>query len=200
MVFKHRELSELDEPFEFKMVDEVEDFDDEEKADGSEGIDESLKARRKANIKYQNTRKGQLQKVGGHQIQIRLDDETFQKLCNLCNVLGYKTPKKGMRNLVELYSTIFKYLLRTSEENFEYIPNNKQSIKILSIYKYVDHLKHEQQLPKDVIISELEKRNIKIPVQKINNSAMVFVKGGFLEQYFDKNKVIKVLKMIDEKQ
>ena len=32
MVFKHRELSELDEPFEFKMVDEVEDFDDEEKA------------------------------------------------------------------------------------------------------------------------------------------------------------------------
>ncbi|EIY6649382.1 hypothetical protein MNG63_003313 [Salmonella enterica] len=200
MVLKHRELNELDEPFEFKMVDEVEDFDDEEKANGSEDIDESLKARRKANITYQNTRKEQLKKVGEHQIQIRLDDETFQKLCDLCNMLGYKTPKKGMRNLVELYSTIFKYLLRTNEEGFEYIPKKEQSIKILNIYKYVDHLKHEKQFPKDVIISELEKRNIKIPVQKVNNSAIVFLKGGFLNQYFDKDKVIKVLKMVDENQ
>ena len=199
MGLKHRELSELDEPFEFETGDEVEDFDDEEKANGSECIDESLIARRKANITYQNTRKEQLKKVGEHQIQIRLDDETFHKLCNLCNVLGYKTPEKGMRNLVELYSTIFKYLLRTNEEDFEYIPKNKQSIKILNIYKYVDHLKHEKQLPKDVIISELEKKNIKIPVQKINSSAITYLKGGFLEQYFYKDKVIKVLKMVDKK-
>ncbi|HIC3803170.1 TPA: hypothetical protein ACW4GU_004855, partial [Salmonella enterica] len=62
MALKHIKLSELDDPFEFKTDDEVEDFEDEEKDGGSKGIDESLKARRKANIEYQNTRKKQLEK------------------------------------------------------------------------------------------------------------------------------------------
>lgn len=43
MALKHIKLSELDDPFEFKTDDEVEDFEDEEKDGGSKGIDESLK-------------------------------------------------------------------------------------------------------------------------------------------------------------
>jgi hypothetical protein len=199
MVLKHRELSELDEPFEFEKVDEVEDFDDEEKADGSEGIDESLKARRKANITYQNTRKEQLKKIGEHQIQIRLDDEAFEKLSNLCEVLGYKRPKPKMHNLIEMYSTIFKYLLRTSDEGFEYNPKTKQSIKTLETYRYVDHLRYEQGLSKGAIISNLQNDSVKISLGKIDDKSLLSGKGKFLEQYFDKDKIISVLKMIDGK-
>lgn len=199
MVLKHRELSELDEPFEFKTNDEVEDFDDEEKDEGSEGIDESLKARRKANITYQNTRKEQLKKVGEHQIQIRLDDENFEKLSDLCEVLGYKRPKPKMHNLIEMYSAIFKYLLRTSNESFEYKPKTKRSIKILGIYKHVDYLRHEQHLTKGAIISELQTKGVKIPLGRNDNKIVTSGKEKFLEQYFEKDKIIRVLKMIDNK-
>ncbi|WHP80370.1 hypothetical protein MQ089_00175 [Edwardsiella anguillarum] len=105
-----------------------------------------------------------------------------------------------MYNLVEMYSAIFKYLLRTSEENFENVPNTKRSTKILSTYKYVDHLKNEQELPKDVIISKLQKKNAKIPVTKAGNGTIIFGKGEYLEQYFDKVEVIKALRMVDKKQ
>ncbi|WGL83530.1 hypothetical protein [Enterobacter cloacae] len=207
MALKHRELNELD-GFELLIakaveeaaeVDESEVFDESEEIDDSEGLDEDLKARRKANIQYQNARKEKLKKLGEHQIQIRLDDENFQRLCDLCEVLGYRKPKKGMYNLVETYSAIFKYLLRTSEENFEYIPSTKRSIKILSIYKYVDHLRNEQQLTKDIIISELRKKNAKIPVRKSGNGTIIFGKGEFLERYFDKVEVIRALKIADKK-
>lgn len=210
MALKHRELNELDELDGFELliakavgeaaeVDESEEFDEPEEVDDSEELDEDLKARRKANIQYQNTRKKKLKELGEHQIQIRLDDETFQRLCDLCEVLGYRKPKKGMYNLVETYSAIFKYLLRTSEENFEYIPSTQQSINILSIYKYVDHLKNEQQLPKDIIISELRKKNAKIPVRKADNGIIIFGKGKCLEQYFDKDEVIRVLRIVNKK-
>ncbi|WP_037035561.1 hypothetical protein [Rahnella sp. WP5] len=192
MALKHRELDELDE------LDES-DGNDEFEFDEIEELDEATKVRRKTNIAYQNVRKKQLKKIGKHHIQIRLDDETFEKLCDLCEVLGYKRPKPKMHNLIEMYSAIFKYLLRTSDENFEYSPNTKKSIKILGIYKYVDHLRYEQQLAKDVIISELQRKDVKIPVGKVDNKSVVSGKDKFLEQYFDKDKIIRVLKMVDDK-
>jgi len=109
MVLKHRELNELDElfvPKKPKTVDETEEFDESEEIDDSEEVDESLKARRKAYIEYQNTRKKQLEKIGKNHIQIRVDDESFEKLSDLCEVLGYKRPKPQMHNLVEMYSEI----------------------------------------------------------------------------------------------
>ena len=211
MTSKHRELNELDELDELelliaKTVEEVAEvgesgeFDESEEIDDSEDLDEVLKARRKANIQYQNARKKKLKKLGEHQIQIRLDEENFQRLCDLCEMLGYRKPKKGMYNLVETYSAIFKYLLRTSEENFEYIPSTQRSTKILSTYKYVDHLRNEQQLPKDIIISELHKKNAKIPVRKAVNGAIIFGKGEYLKRYFDKVEVIRALRIADKKE
>jgi len=113
-------------------------------------------------------------------------------------VLGYRRPKPKMHNLIEMYSAIFKYMLRTSDENFEYSPKTKKSLKILGIYKYVDHLRHEQHLTNDVILSELQKRNIKIPLNKASDTLVSSGKDKFLERYFDKDKVITVLKMIDD--
>ncbi|MFJ5485296.1 hypothetical protein [Pectobacterium actinidiae] len=201
MVLKHIKLSELDESLEFKMDDEVEDFEDEEKDDQSKGADESEKARRKAYIEYQNTRKKKLEKIGKHHIQIRLDVETFEKLSDLCEVLGYTRPKPFMNNLIEMYSAIFKYLLRTSEESFEYNPKKKLSIEKMKIYKYVDHLRYEQKLSKDDIISNLQKKDIKIPLGKTTDNRITFSgKENFLERFFEKDKIIKVLKMIDDKE
>ncbi|WHP80369.1 hypothetical protein MQ089_00170 [Edwardsiella anguillarum] len=93
MASKHRELNE----FEFLIakvaeeaaqVGESDEFDESKEIDDSEEVDEALKARRKANIQYQNARKRKLKKLGEHQIQIRLDDETFQRLCDLCEATG----------------------------------------------------------------------------------------------------------------
>ena len=198
MALKHIKLSELDEPFEFKTDDEVEDFEDEKKDGGSKGIDESLKARRKANIEYQNTRKKQLEKIGRNHIQLRLDDETFEKLSDLCEVLGYKRPKPQMRNLIEMYSEIFKYLLRTSDESFGYNPTTSRSIKILGVYKYVDHLSNEQQLSKDVILEKLKNKGTKIPIKKIGVKRGLSGNEKFLERFFDKNKIFKLLKAMDD--
>lgn len=186
MALKHREFDELD-------VNDDFDFDD------TEEVDEDKAVRREANVAYQNTRKKQLKKLGKHHIQIRLDDETFERLCDLCEVLGYRRPKPKMHNLIEMYSAIFKYLLRTSEKHFEYIPKTKRSIKILGIYKYVDHLRYEQNSTKDAIISKLQKKNIKIPLGKTSNTLITSGKEKFLEKYFDEDKVITVLKMVDDK-
>ncbi|HAT3682853.1 TPA: hypothetical protein I8552_003716 [Serratia marcescens] len=202
MASKHRELNE----FEFlkakvaeeaAQVGESEEFDESEEIDDSEYVDESLKARRRAYIEYQNARKKKLKTLGEHQIQVRLDDETYERLCDLSEVLGYRRPKDRMRNLVEMYSTIFKYLLRTSDESFGYKPSTSRSIKILGIYKYVDHLKNEQQLPKDAILAELKKKGEKIPISKIGSKQVLSGNEKFLERFFDKNKILKLLKEMD---
>lgn len=199
MVLKHIKLNELDESLEFKTDDEVEDFEDEEKDDRSKGVDEAKKARRKAYIEYQNTRKKNLENIGKHHIQIRLDVETFEKLSDLCEMLGYTRPKPRMHNLIEMYSAIFKYLLRTSEESFEYNPKKKLSIEKMKTYKYVDHLRHEQQLSKDDIISNLQKKDVKMALRKATDNRIAFSgKENFLERFFEKDKIIKVLKMIDD--
>ena len=186
MALKHIKLSELDDPFEFKTDDEVEDFEDEEKDGGSKGIDESLKARRKANIEYQNTRKK------------RLDDESFEKLSDLCEVLGYKRPKPQMHNLVEMYSAIFKYLLRTSDESFGYFPTNSRSIKTLGVYKYVDHLSNEKKWSKEAILAELKNKETKIYIDKIGKKRGLSGNEKFLERFFDKNKILKLLTAMDD--
>ncbi|HAN4732761.1 TPA: hypothetical protein IFD55_001911 [Escherichia coli] len=198
MALKHIKLSELDDPFEFKTDDEVEDFEDEEKDGGSKGIDESLKARRKANIEYQNTRKKQLEKIGRNHIQLRLDDESFEKLSDLCEVLGYKRPKPQMHNLVEMYSEIFKYLLRTSDESFGYSPTNSRSIKTLGVYKYVDHLSNEKKWSKEAILAELKNKETKIYIDKIGKKRGLSGNEKFLERFFDKNKILKLLTAMDD--
>lgn len=198
MALKHIKLSELDDPFEFKTDDEVEDFEDEEKDGGSKGIDESLKARRKANIEYQNTRKKQLEKIGRKHIQLRLDDESFEKLSDLCEVLGYKRPKPQMHNLVEMYSAIFKYLLRTSDESFGYSPTTSRSIKTLGVYKYVDHLSNEKKWSKEAILAELKNKETKIYIDKIGKKRGLSGNEKFLERFFDKNKILKLLTAMDD--
>lgn len=198
MALKHIKLSELDDPFEFKTDDEVEDFEDEEKDGGSKGIDESLKARRKANIEYQNTRKKQLEKIGRNHIQLRLDDESFEKLSDLCEVLGYKRPKPQMHNLVEMYSAIFKYLLRTSDESFGYFSTNSRSIKTLGVYKYVDHLSNEKKWSKEAILAELKNKETKIYIDKIGKKRGLSGNEKFLERFFDKNKILKLLTAMDD--
>ena len=201
MVLKHRELNELDElfvPKKPKAVDETEEFDESEEIDDSEEVDESLKARRKAYIEYQNTRKKQLEKIGKNHIQIRVDDESFEKLSDLCEVLGYKRPKPQMHNLVEMYSEIFKYLLRTSDESFGYSPTTNRSIKTLGAYKYVDHLSNEKNWPKDAILAELKNKGTKIYINKIGEKRGLSGNEKFLERFFDKNKILKLLKALDD--
>ncbi|MDC0724815.1 hypothetical protein POH93_05380 [Phytobacter diazotrophicus] len=185
MALKHREFDELDVSDDF-------DFDDAEEVDDDKAV------RREANVAYQNTRKKQLKKLGEHHIQIRLDDETFERLCDLCEVLGYRRPKPKMHNLIEMYSAIFKYLLRTSDESFGYNPTTSRSIKILGVYKYVDHLSNEQQLSKDVILAELKNKGTKIPIKKIGVKRGLSGNEKFLERFFDKNKIFKLLKAMDD--
>ncbi|WP_407717388.1 hypothetical protein, partial [Enterobacter sichuanensis] len=62
------------------------------------------------------------------------------------------------------------------------------------------YLRNEQQLPKDIIISELHKKNAKIPVRKAVNGAIIFGKGEYLKRYFDKIEVIKALRIADKKE
>ncbi|HFE7540613.1 TPA: hypothetical protein ACGADT_005702 [Salmonella enterica subsp. enterica serovar Newport] len=219
MKSNHKKLHELDEPVVLEEPDEFEEVDAElgflgatgvYKLDGadesedfefeeSEEIDEAIKARRSANIVYQNARKKRLEKLGKNEIKIRLDDETFKKLCDLCEVLGYSRPKTQMRNLIEMYSEVFKYLLRTSEDNFEYIPKTNRAIKTLKTYKYVDHLKNEKNLDRKSIISRLQEKNVKIPTRRDGDRLKVSGNSERLEKYFHKNEIVKALKLVDEK-
>ena len=103
-----------------------------------------------------------------------------------------------MHNLVEMYSAIFKYLLRTSDESFGYSPTTNRSIKTLGVYKYVDHLSNEKKLPKDVILAELKNRGTKIHLNKIGEKRGLSGNKKFLERFFDKNKIFKLLKTMDD--
>ncbi|WP_254304445.1 hypothetical protein [Citrobacter freundii] len=106
----------------------------------------------------------------------------MKKLSDLCEVLGYKRPKPQMHNLVEMYSAIFKYLLRTSDESFGYSPTTSRSIKTLGVYKYVDHLSNEKNWPKDAVLAELKNKGTKIYINKIGEKRGLSGNEKFLER------------------
>lgn len=113
-------------------------------------------------------------------------------------MLGYKRPKPQMHNLVEMYSAIFKYLLRTSDESFGYSPTTSRSIKTLGVYKYVDHLSNEKKWSKEAILAELKNKETKIYIDKIGKKRGLSGNEKFLERFFDKNKILKLLTAMDD--
>ncbi|EMZ4245374.1 hypothetical protein ABDM08_003369, partial [Salmonella enterica] len=100
-----------------------------------------LAHRREKYIEYQNRRKKKLDNLGDKKLSIRLDDSHYDKLIELCEILGYRRPEKGKYNLIETYSGVMKYLLRVSGHVTTYKPKTEGSQKLLHLHQLVSHLK-----------------------------------------------------------
>lgn len=129
-----------------------------------------LAHRREKYIEYQNRRKEKLDKLGGKKLSIRLDDSHYDKLKELCEILGYRRPEKAKYNLIETYSGVMKYLLRVSDHVTTYKPKTERSQKLLHLHQLVSHLKHELNLSNKEILDELNNKGIQTPLSPLGNT------------------------------
>lgn len=148
----------------------------------------ALEARRLRDIEYQNKRKERLAELGEHILTIRLDDENYKKLADLCENLGYQRPEARKYNLIETYSAVLKYLLRGVDDLREYKPKSNEAKEILRLHHYVSHLKYDKHFSNDDVISKLHSKGVKTPSSHLCNT-VVQVRSGKLRPL--NNKIIK---------
>ena len=129
-----------------------------------------LLRQREKYIEYQNRRKEKLNKLGDKTVTIRLDKTYYDQLLELCEILGYRRPKKGKYNLIETYTGVMKYLLRVSNSVTAYRPKTECSQKLLHLHQLVSHLKHELNLSDEEILNELENKGVHIPLSPLDNA------------------------------
>ncbi|HIE0192108.1 TPA: hypothetical protein ACXI8I_003345 [Serratia marcescens] len=139
-----------------------------------------LAHRREKYIEYQNRRKEKLDKLGGKKLSIRLDEYHYDKLIELCEILGYRRPAKGKYNLIETYSGVMKYLLRISDSVTKYIPKTEGSQELLHLHLLVSHLKHELNLSDQDILKELKNKGIKTPLSSLENTVKSVKRNEFI--------------------
>lgn len=129
-----------------------------------------LAHRREKYIEYQNRRKEKLDILGDKKLSIRLDDSHYDKLKELCEILGYRRPETGKYNLIETYSGVMKYLLRVSGHVTTYKPKTENSQKLLHLHQLVSHLKYEMDLSYKEILDELSNKGIQAPLSPLGNT------------------------------
>ncbi|EHO4313589.1 hypothetical protein KK578_004425, partial [Salmonella enterica] len=66
------------------------------------------------------------------------------------------------------------------------------------VYKYVDHLSNEKKWSKEAILAELKNKETKIYIDKIGKKRGLSGNEKFLERFFDKNKILKLLTAMDD--
>jgi hypothetical protein len=180
------------------------------KEKGSEELEQNI--RRGKNIEYQNRRKEKLNELGEYKLSIRLDNPHYEKLSDLCEVLGYRRPKRGKYNLIETYSEVIKYLLRVSDDLIEYEPKSDEAKELLQLHKLVNHLKHDKNYSDENVLSELRSKGIQTPLSPLNNTVIKsrngrlppldnevirHDKGQFLRELLRKDIVIEKMIEID---
>jgi|GEM_PF-2925115 len=156
-----------------------------------------LAHRREKYIEYQNRRKKKLDNLGDKKLSIRLDDSHYDKLIELCEILGYRRPEKGKYNLIETYSGVMKYLLRVSGHVTTYKPKTDDSQKLLHLHQLVSHLKHEQNLSYKEILDELNNKDIQTPLSPLGNTVKQ-VKHDELRTLTSKVNKFEIKKFVEE--
>ncbi|HCD7317589.1 hypothetical protein ACRCMW_08730 [Enterobacter chengduensis] len=157
-----------------------------------------LIARRKRDVEYQNKRKDKLEKLGKHSITIRLDDVAYKSFSDICEILGYQRPEEKKRNLIETYSASLIHLLRIEREEAIYRPKSRAAKKFYRLYKIVNHLKYDKKYSDNEIITFMKSEKIATPSSTIKGSRYYLWSDKSIEKMLNEEKVIDILKNLDE--
>ncbi|MDY4379335.1 hypothetical protein SOV92_16150 [Pectobacterium brasiliense] len=82
--------------------------------------------RRRRDAEYQRVRRNKLKDLGEHSLIIQVSNDDYNKLADLCEALSYPRPEEKKRNLVEIYSKVFSYLINQIDK--EIIKQDKGAI------------------------------------------------------------------------
>lgn len=160
-------------------------------------VDE-VAARRKKNIEYQNIRQERLEKLGEHKISIRLNSADYEKLCDLCESLGYRRPKPQMHNLIENFSSAIVNLLRIENSRQLYDPKSQAAKELYHLYKTVDHLKNDIGISDSQIVEHLSRKNIRTPLSIFVDNEGTSWKKRDIKQLLNKEALLERLYILDE--
>jgi len=156
-----------------------------------------LAVRRKRDVEYQNKRKEKLEKLGEHSITIRLNNEDYEALSDICEILGYQRPEAKKRNLIESYSASLVHLLRIERESSIYKPKSRIAKKFYRLYKIVNHLKHDKNYTDNEIITKMTSDKMLTPLSVMNGGEIFSWNEKALKRVLVKEKVIETLKQLD---
>ncbi|HAI0043576.1 TPA: hypothetical protein HIE85_003239 [Escherichia coli] len=160
--------------------------------------DDEVAARKQRDKDYQNRRQERLKELGEKKISIRIDNDAYEKLADLCESLGHKRPVPGMHNLIESYSAALVYLLRIEKMQQLYQPQSKASKELYDLYKTVDHFKNVLGLSDSQIISSMKERKIRHPRAVFNGEDTYNWKETHIKKLLNKKLLLRRLSILDE--
>lgn len=159
---------------------------------------DEVAARKQRDKDYQNRRKERLKELGEKKISIRLDNDAYEKLADLCESLGHKRPERRMHNLIESYSWALVYLLRIEKTNQLYQPQSQAAKELYHLYKTVGHFKNDMNFTDSEIVDILRQKNIRTPLSIVYNTEGTNWKTLHIKMLLDKNILLRRLALLDE--
>lgn len=159
--------------------------------------EDELAAQRQKNIEYQNIRKERLEELGEYKISIRLNGADYEKLAELCEIIGYRRPQPGMRNLIETLSGAMKYLIREEKDSKLYQPKSPAAKELYNLYKAVSHLKYDLGLEDKKIMKKLNEENVRTPINIVADRDGGYWKVKSITRLLDKKILMKRLSELD---
>lgn len=166
--------------------------------EGTRLEDDKEAARKQRDRDYQNRRQERLNELGENKISIRLDNDAYEKLADLCESLGHKRPVPTMHNLIESYSAALVYLLRVEKMKQLYDPKSQASKELYGLYKTVDHFKNDLGLSDSQIISSMKERKIRNPRAVFNGDDTSNWKEIHIKKLLNKKLLLRRLSILDE--
>jgi hypothetical protein len=160
--------------------------------------DEKEVARKQRDRDYQNRRQERLNELGKNRVSIRLDNDAYEKLADLCESLGHKRPVPTKHNLIESYSAALVYLLRIEKMKQLYVPQSQASKELYELYKTVDHLKNDLGLSDSQIVSSMKERKIRNPRAVFNGDDAYSWREAHIKKLLNENILLRRLSILDE--
>ncbi|WES68574.1 hypothetical protein [Superficieibacter sp. HKU1] len=160
--------------------------------------DDEVAARKQRDKDYQNRRQERLKELGEKKILIRIDNDTYEKLADLCESLGHKRPVPGMHNLIESYSAALAYLLRLEKTQQLCQPQSQASKELYDLYKTVDHFKNDLGLSDSQIINSMKERKIRHPCAVFNGDDRYDWKERHIKKLLNKKLLLSRLSILNE--
>lgn len=157
-------------------------------------------ARKQRDRDYQNRRQERLNELGKNRISIRFDDTEYNNLADLFESLGYRRPEPGMRNLVEAYSIVMKYLLRVERDFQIYQPKSLAAKELYNLYKTVNHLKYDMGYSYNKIVERLNKDKVRQPIAIIYDGEIYTWNIKNVKRLLDKDLLLRRLALLDEEE
>lgn len=160
--------------------------------------DDEVAARKQRDKDYQNRRQERLKELGEKKISIRIDNDAYEKLADLCESLGHKRPVPGMHNLIESYSAALVYLLRIEKLQQLYEPQSQASNELYNLFKTVDHFKNDLGLSDSKIINSMNDREIRHPLAVFLGDDACNWKEIHIKKLLNKKLLLRRLSILDE--